>query len=44
MPIHRDPLRPDRGRRFRAARPIAACVVAFALVAAGATTASAAES
>ncbi len=41
MPIHRDPLLPDRRRRLRAGRPLAACALAFALVAAGTTTASA---
>ncbi|MBF4625479.1 S8 family serine peptidase [Clavibacter sp. VKM Ac-2872] len=41
MPIHRDPLRPDRRRRLRAGRPLAACALAFALVAAGTTTATA---
>jgi subtilisin family serine protease len=43
MPIHRDPIPPGRRRRLRAARPLAACTLALALVAAGTTTATADE-
>lgn len=42
MPIHRDPLPPDGRRRLRAGRPLAACALAFALVAAGGSAADAA--
>lgn len=42
MPIHRDPLPPGRRRALHAARPLAACALAFALVAAGGATAGAA--
>ena len=41
MPIHRDPLPPGRRRVLHAARPLAACALALALVAAGTTTATA---
>lgn len=41
MPIHRDPQPPGRRPRLRAAHPIAVCAIAFAFVAAGATTATA---
>ncbi|AWG02462.1 serine protease [Clavibacter michiganensis subsp. insidiosus] len=43
MPIHRDPQPPGRRPRLRAARPFAVGAIAFALVAAGTTTATADE-
>ncbi|ALD13581.1 S8 family serine peptidase [Clavibacter capsici] len=42
MPIHRDPIPPERRRRLRQARPIVACALAVALVAAGGSAAGAA--
>ncbi|OUE26466.1 S8 family serine peptidase [Clavibacter michiganensis] len=42
MPIHRDPLPPGRRRRVPAVRPLVACAIALALVAAGSTAAGAA--